>query len=168
MPDITQSCVCARGTQCAGCLSQVFTLLFLFKRKEHPNPVVKFSEMEHPTMDSSFDVDASLLDRDVETMRQQWAYVLSYSILGSLLFAQGFLQTSLLQGRTRLVGTNLNPLDVGSALSGPHLLCSVPAKASVDVPPVSAAAQRAGGEDDDSLLFPFRHKSTVFIEMTDM
>ena len=67
-----------------------------------------------------------------------------------------------------------NPLDIGRGMTGPHF-CSVPTKASVDVAPVpsassaaAAAAQRAGGEDGELLLFPFRHRSTVFIEMTDM
>lgn len=105
-------------------------------------------------------------------MRHQWLHVLSCSILDTLLLAQGFLQTSLSlqQSRTRFIGTNRNPLDVGRALTGSRLFCSVPAKESVDVAPVPAAAQRAddGGEDDCSLLFPFRHRSTVFIEMTDM
>lgn len=86
-------------------------------------------------------------------MRKNWLRASSWVLLGELLAVNGFVQS--VQTSSRLISrTNVRQQQ---------------ARASTDVAvaSVSEAPRQAGNETEDSLL-PFRHSSTVYIEMTDM
>lgn len=104
--------------------------------------------------------------------RHRWSHALLLYVAVDLLVAHGFVP----QSSARLVRIRKAATTINNTIFGSSSMCSsslpVSTVADMDLPPMVSAAsadtQQADAGRDNVLLLPFRHSSTVYIEMTDM